>query len=108
GPGANTPPPPPPNVFSVTPTADPFLNVIVGTASQPQTTTVTNGTLAGVTINSIAVSGTNAVDFTTPLGSTCGTLPATLAASGICTFQTTFTPSIIGNESATLTVTYGG
>jgi hypothetical protein len=76
-----------------------FDDQLVGTASTAKTVTLTNTGDSPLTV-SVAISGTNASDFTKT--TTCG---STLAALGSCTIDVTFTPSATGNRSATLTVT---
>jgi Beta-propeller repeat/Divergent InlB B-repeat domain/Domain of unknown function DUF11 len=79
-----------------------FGPVITATPSQPQIVTLANGTTA-LDITSIVVSGQNAADFNS--FSTCGqTVPATV----VCNFTVTFTPSIVGNESALVTINESG
>ena len=83
------------------PTALNFGTVSTTTTSRSQTVSLVAG-LSPVTITSIVVSGPNAADFST--FSTCGpTVPSTV----VCTFTETFTPSISGTESATVTVNEG-
>ncbi len=67
--------------------------------SQPQTITLTNGDNP-VTINSIAISGANAGDFTQT--NTCGT---SLSAGAKCTITVTFMPTANGLRKASLTIT---
>src|SRR5438105_2512168 len=66
------------------------------------TVTLTNTGTAALTINSFAASG----DFaTTSTGaSACPMSPATLAASGNCTINVTFTPAALGARTGTLSV----
>jgi titin len=56
-----------------------------------------------VTINSIAVGGTNASAFTST--NTCPTAPDTLAVGTRCTIDVTFTPEPGRSSAATLTIT---
>ena len=96
-----TPPPPPAGQFSVTPSSAAFGNVAIGTTSAPATISLTNNTAATITgITLFPVNGTNAADFAVP-ATTCG---STLAAASVCTYSVTFTPSIVGNESANFNI----
>ena len=92
--------PPVPTTASITPTSINFGSLDIG-ASASQTATVTNTTTFVSTINvtHIAISGTNAADFTET--STC----TSLTQNQTCTISITFAPSAIGARSATLTVT---
>jgi len=74
-----------------------------GTTSAAMTATLTNtSTSAAMTITGITITGTNASDFTKTTGTNaCGT---SLAASSTCLLYATFKPSIVGGESATLSV----
>jgi hypothetical protein len=92
--------PPVPTTASISPTSIHFGDVDLG-GSATQTVNFTNTTTftSTVTISNIAVSGTNAGDFTQ-------TSPCTSVAMGqTCTISVTFTPSAIGTRTATLTVT---
>jgi hypothetical protein len=96
---------PPPNVMSVTPNPLSFGNVPIGTTGPPLLVQLTNNTVAAVTslVLPAAPTGTNAADFTGPLGSTCG---STLAANGgTCFYQVRCSPTLSSLETATLTIT---
>ncbi|WP_176441854.1 choice-of-anchor D domain-containing protein [Granulicella rosea] len=92
--------PPVPTTASVSPTAINFGSLDIG-ASVTQTVTVANTTTFASTVNvtKIAISGTNAADFSQT--STC----TSLAEGATCTITVTFTPTAIGARSAVLTVT---
>src|SRR5208282_842434 len=77
----------------------PFGNQTVGTTSTAQTVTLTNTGNAILTITSVAVSGTNAGDFT--VTNTCGN---SVAPGSMCTASVTFTPSATGNRTASVSV----
>jgi hypothetical protein len=67
-----------------------FGNVIVGQPSAPQSVTVTNSGTAALSLGSLATSGAQAADFA--LGNdTCS--GQSVAPSGNCTFEVTFTPT---------------
>lgn len=71
----------------------------LGTASQPQTVTLTNGD-APLTITSIALGGDNPGDFTE--SNTCSTF---LPPGGQCTITVVFTPTVAGIRKASVTIT---
>jgi Abnormal spindle-like microcephaly-assoc'd, ASPM-SPD-2-Hydin len=87
---------------SLSPTALSFGNQNVGTTSAVQTVTLTNTGTSALTINSIALTGTNTNDFAQT--NTCPVSPATLATSTSCTLSVTFTPSTNGANSASLSI----
>jgi trimeric autotransporter adhesin len=80
----------------------PFSTQTEGTASTAQSVTLTNTGNASLTITSISVTGTNSADFSPLTSNTCG---SSVAAGGNCTFSVTFKPSLIGAESAAVTIT---
>ncbi len=86
---------------SVTPASLTFAATNVSSTSSPQSVTLANGGTASINITGIAISGSNAGDFTIS-AKTCGT---TLAGSGNCTVSVTFTPTAAGTRTATLTFT---
>jgi hypothetical protein len=80
-----------------------FGNVGAGSPSAAQTLTLTNSQTVALNITSITKSGAYGGDF--GISGTCVTLPSqSLAAKGACTIILTFTPSIVGAESTTLSV----
>jgi hypothetical protein len=88
--------------ISLSPTGLPFGAQTQGVPSAPQTVTLTNTGTDILTINSITTTGPNAADFAQT--NTCGTFPASIAAGANCTISVTFTPSIVGQESASLSI----
>jgi hypothetical protein len=79
-----------------------FGSLGVGTTSPPQTATLTNfGPLKQDF--SINITGTNSADFAQK--NNCG---SSLASNASCQFQVTFTPSLVGAESASLNVNQKG
>ena len=72
----------------------------VGVISSSQVVTLTNTGSAALNIASIALTGSNAADFTQV--NTCG---ISVAAGGHCTLAILFTPSAIGTRGAALAVT---
>jgi trimeric autotransporter adhesin len=83
----------------LSPTSLGFGNQIVTTTSAAKTITLQNYLTTPLTITSIATSG----DFAQT--STCPISPSTLAASAKCTISVTFTPSVSGSRTGTLTIT---
>ncbi|MBV9713260.1 MAG: choice-of-anchor D domain-containing protein, partial [Ktedonobacteraceae bacterium] len=77
-----------------------FGSVNIGTHSNAQTVTLTNSGTAALTISGIAVTGTNASDF-----SQTNNCPNSLAVSASCIISATFTPSASGARSANVSIT---
>jgi len=84
---------------TLTPASVAFGSVPEGTPSATKNFTFKNNETVALTISSIGFTGTNAGDFSQT--DTCG---GSVAAKSTCTITVTFTPSIIGAESATLNV----
>ena len=86
-----------------------FALTSVGSASAAQTVTLNNPTSAGITVSSVAISGTNASDYAiTSGGDKCsGTI---VVAGGTCTVQVALRPGTFTalNRTATLTFTDSG
>ena len=76
-----------------------FPALSIGTTSAPQPVTLTNGDNPQ-TISSIAITGTDTLDFTET--NTCGT---SLAPGVQCTLTVVFTPTVSGVRKASITVT---
>lgn len=83
-------------LVTISPTSLTFSSQAVGTTSSPQVVTLTNNQTTAVTSISVSASG----DFAQT--NTCGT---SLAASSSCTINVTFTPTLAGRRTGTLTVT---
>jgi hypothetical protein len=77
-----------------------FGNQLVGTTSAPSKVTLSNPSGPALTISSIAVTGTNATDFSQT--NTCGT---GLADGASCTITVTFKPAQSGPRTASVTIT---
>jgi len=73
----------------------------IGTTSPPQTASLTNFDANPLIITGINISGTNSKDFAQT--NNCGT---GLPPNGSCQIQVTFTPSLAGQENASLNVSY--
>jgi hypothetical protein len=76
-----------------------------GVTSAAQTVTVTNAGNLNLTFTTATLSGTNSADFSIS-ADTCviGGVGQTIAPLGTCTVSVTFTPSIVGAETATLSL----
>ncbi len=77
-----------------------FGSVPVGTTSAPQTTTVSNGGSAIVTITGITASSGYSIS-----GTTCG---STLAGGSNCTVSVVFSPTTAGSDDGSLSVAFTG
>jgi hypothetical protein len=76
-----------------------------GTSAPPENLVMTNDGSANLSVSSITVTGTNSTDFSQT--NTClATSPIT--PTGTCTISITFTPSIVGPETAVLQITDNG
>jgi hypothetical protein len=85
------------STVSVSPTSLAFGTVPISVTSSAQTVTLTNTGNAALTNISLMFTGANASDFAE--NTTCG---SSLAAGANCTIAVTFTPSVAGNETASL------
>jgi len=84
---------------SLSPTSLAFGKVAIGLTSAAKSVTVTNGGTATLNISSIATSGDFALAASTkPCGST-------LAIGKNCKIEVTYTPTVVGAEAGTLTIT---
>jgi hypothetical protein len=80
-----------------------FGSVTEATTSAAMSATLANtSTTTALTISSITITGTNGDDFTKTTGT--GACGASLAAGASCSIYATFAPSLVGAESATLSV----
>ncbi len=92
--------PAPGPAVSLSPSSLTFASQLVGTTSAAQTVTLTNSGTATLNITSIAITGANSGDFGQT--NTCG---ASVAAGANCTLSVTFTPSVSGSRTASVTLT---
>ena len=90
----------------VSPASLTFANQTISTTSAAQTVTVTNYGPGALTISTIAVTDTNAGDFSQT--TTCPLSPAALSVSASCTINVTFTPTALGSRIASVTITDSG
>lgn len=88
-------------LVSLSPTSLAFGSQIINTTSGAQTITLTNTGSATLNITNIALTGTNAASFGI-VNNLCG---STLGAGLNCTIQVTFTPTVVGANTANLTFT---
>ncbi|MGA9498141.1 MAG: SBBP repeat-containing protein [Terriglobales bacterium] len=77
-----------------------FANQAINTTSAPKKVTLTSTGTTNLSLSSIAVTGTDARDF-----AQTNNCPATLVPGAKCTVSLTYTPSALGAETASLTVT---
>ncbi|PYV77214.1 MAG: hypothetical protein DMG97_02205 [Acidobacteria bacterium] len=77
-----------------------FGTVAIGTTSAAKTVTLTNVGTTSLSINGVAITGTNAGDFAQT--HTCG---SSLAAGASCTISVTFRPTASGTRTAAVSVT---
>src|SRR5207245_2525369 len=84
----------------LSPTSLNFGTVAIGTTSAAKTVTLTDVGTTSLSINGVAITGTNAGDFAQT--HTCG---SSLAAGASCTISVTFKPTASGTRSAALSVT---
>lgn len=85
--------------IAVSPMSLTFSSQTLGTSSTPQAVTLTNTGNAVLSITSIGITGTNAVDFSQT--NDCG---SSVAASASCAVNVTFTPQASGTRTATLSI----
>lgn len=88
-------------VITLSPTSIAFGTQPIATTTSAETISVTNGGNSALNISSLAITGANAGDFA-EIGDTCGT---SVAAGGNCTVGITFTPSLAGAETASVSIT---
>ncbi len=92
---------------SASPSSITFAAQVLGTASAAQTITVANTGNSVLTFSSVGFSGDDYADFSA--SGSC--LSASVAASGTCTLQVTFTPQATGPRTAQMILSgniYGG
>jgi hypothetical protein len=85
---------------SISPLTISFGTRALDTVSRTETVTLTNAGTSALTINSIALTGSNPGDFTEK--NTCG---ASLPPSGHCDIKASFAPTQVGPLTAGLTIT---
>lgn len=90
--------------FSVTPASYNFGSHPVTVSSAAETFTITNPGNQPLAVSSILSQGANAADFVVS-AKTCSTVAPAGGTPASCTFAVTFTPSIVGAESASIVIT---
>ena len=80
-----------------------FAPVLVGAQDAPALLAIHNGGEAPLTISALLIAGTNSGDFSVIGGSACA--GQTIAVGGECGMEVGFVPSMIGNETAVLSLT---
>ena len=88
------------SAVSLSATSLTFAAEAVGATSAAQSVTLTNTGNLPLTVTSIAVAGANSGDFAQT--NNCG---GSVAASGMCAINVTFTAGAIGNRSAVVAIT---
>jgi hypothetical protein len=88
---------------TVAPTSLTFASQTLQTTSPAQNVTVTNTGTGTVQFAGFTISGTNSGDFALGTGATCNAT-GTLAANASCTIAVTFTPTVAGARTATLSI----
>jgi large repetitive protein len=86
--------------FSLAPTSIDFGGQLVGRASAAHTVVISNNGSAALAVTALAVSGTDAGDFSI----TAPSLPASVAPGGTLEVPVVFTPAAVGGKSAELTI----
>jgi len=89
-----------PDTLTLSPASLSFAPQLMGTVSAAEPETLTNTGTAAVFISSVALTGTNAADF-----SQNNACESNLAAGANCAINVTFTPSQLGPRSASITIT---
>jgi hypothetical protein len=89
--------------YTVSPTSLAFGSEITSVASAPMVVKVTNTGAVTLPVTSIALSGTDAAQFSQT--NSCGT---SVAVGSSCTISVVFTPTSGGSKAATLNVNAGG
>jgi N,N-dimethylformamidase beta subunit-like protein/ASPM-SPD-2-Hydin domain-containing protein/centrosomal CEP192-like protein/HYDIN/CFA65/VesB family protein len=79
-----------------------FSSQAVGTTSAAQSVTLTNASASTVHISAVGLTGNNTADFAISADTCTG---AAVAANGTCSVSVTFSPTVVGNRTATLTFT---
>lgn len=98
-------------MLGIAPTSLDLGTVLIGDSSAPFTVQITNTGQVAMNQPTFAVSGiagpngAQAADFALSAPADIAACTGSLAPGGVCNIQVTFSPSVVGIESATLTVT---
>jgi len=87
--------------ITVTPLSLNFGNVNVGSSSTPQIATIRNDGSANLSLGSIAITGTNASEFSKTADACSGQV---LTPGASCSLQVSFSPTFAGSKAATLSI----
>jgi hypothetical protein len=87
-----------PPKISISPLLVTFGSVEVGSTSSPKTVTVLNNGISDLVISDISITGSDASEFSQTNDCT------TISAGSSCTLVATFAPTLIGAESATVSI----
>ena len=90
------------SVANIAPASLGFGSQIVATSSAPEGVTLTNKGSAALNVTGIAVTGTNAGDFSISGGGTCPANGGIVAIGSSCTVAVRFAPHSVGPSSASL------
>jgi hypothetical protein len=93
-----------PPTITVSPTALSLGSVIVGNSSNAYTVQVTNSGQVALAQPTFSVSGSQAADFALSAPADIPACTGSLNPKASCNIQVTFSPSLTGSETATLTV----
>ncbi len=95
---------------TVIPTNLSFGQILVGSASAPQTVTISNTGPANLAISSVAIAGADAGLFNVETGgpTPCSSLTPTIAPGESCTVNVTFSPTSTHGKTAALGISFGG
>jgi hypothetical protein len=88
--------------IAVNPSGLQFPTQSIGSTSQAQTVTLTNGETPQ-TINGITILGADSADFAQT--NTCPIAPSSFGAAATCTISVTFTPTAVGIRKAEIQIT---
>ena len=87
--------------ISVVPSSESLGSVYAGTATSPQTITVSSSGSHDLILGTLSLTGTDAAEFITS-GDTCS--GRTLAPTATCTIQTVFAPTSTGAKTASILI----
>ncbi|HMD84812.1 MAG TPA: choice-of-anchor D domain-containing protein [Terriglobia bacterium] len=81
-------------------TSEAFGSQVINTTTAVKSVTLTSTGTTNLSVSSITIAGTNASDF-----AETNNCPASMAPGAKCTIKMTYTPTVLGAETASLTVT---
>ncbi len=92
-------------VANIAPSSLGFGSQVITASSAPQSVTLTNKGSAALSVTGIAVTGTNAADFSIAAGGTCPANGGAVAIGASCTVAVRFAPHAVGSSDASLNFT---